>query len=76
MKAKSSKFRGVSVYARYRAQIWYEGRYYHIGWFKSEEEAAHAYDLKAIDLYGEKACPLLNFPEAFNGGLENETKVP
>jgi len=44
----------------YQARINHEGFHYHLGTFKTSEEAAKAYDEKALDLYGPLA--LLNFP--------------
>lgn len=67
---KSSKFRGVSWFKRnknWRAQIGASplaGRIarkmLHLGYFKCEEDAARAYDKKALELFGEFAN--LNFP--------------
>jgi hypothetical protein len=60
----SSRFKGVTWYGRYkkwRAQIQNNGKEIHLGYFDDEEQAAHAYDKKAIELFGEFAC--LNFPE-------------
>jgi hypothetical protein len=45
---------------RYRAQIVADGVLYNLGSYPTEEEAARAYDRKAIELHGEYA--LLNFP--------------
>ena len=50
---KSSKYRGVSFYPAYQkwaAAIYSEGKSIKIGYFKSEEDAAKAYDQKAKDL--------------------------
>ena len=63
---KKSKYVGVcpnksSGLKPWRATIFYQNKQYHLGTFDSEEEAAKAYDNKAISLYGEKAR--LNFPK-------------
>jgi hypothetical protein len=58
----SSKYRGVSWSSRdrvWRAQIQEAGRNRGIGSFRSEIEAALAYDAEAFRLFGEFAC--LNF---------------
>lgn len=55
----TSKYKGVSWDRRrikWRAKIVHNGKIYHIGRFDSEEEAALAYNKKAIELYGEYAC--------------------
>ena len=46
---------------KWRAQINLKGKQYHLGRFVKEEEAAKAYDKKAIELYGEEAK--LNYPQ-------------
>lgn len=59
----SSKFKGVSWRVskkKWRSQIMCEGVSYNLGSFDSEIEAAKAYDIKAIELYGVNAK--LNFP--------------
>lgn len=58
-----SRFRGVwfnIVRKKWCAMIAKTGRRYNLGYFDTEEEAARAYDRKAIELYGEFAAP--NFP--------------
>lgn len=60
-----SKFKGVSLTYKggekpYRARIMLKGKSTLLGWFKTEIEAAKAYDLKAAELFGEFAY--LNFP--------------
>lgn len=59
-----SHYKGVSwrkPYGFWRAIINSGGQRTYIGSFRSEEDAAHAYDLKAIELHGEFA--VLNFPD-------------
>lgn len=62
----SSKFKGVSWHSRnnkWQTQIQFEGSHRHLGYFISEEEAARAYDVAALEYFGEFARP--NFlPEA------------
>jgi hypothetical protein len=56
-------FKGVSVYPRlglFKVDIMVNRKSHHIGYFKSAEEGARAYDKAAIDLHGEYAW--LNFP--------------
>jgi len=60
-----SKFRGVSKSGKIKnpwsAIACKDRKRYHLGNFKTEEEAARAYDKKAKELFGEFAD--LNFPE-------------
>lgn len=54
----TSKYKGVHWHKRDRvwaATIGYEYKCLHLGYFDSEEEAAKAYNEKAIELYGEYA---------------------
>lgn len=60
----SSKYKGVGWHTR--DKLWYAQnknnyKMIHLGYFKSEEEAARAYDRKAKELFGEYAK--LNFPK-------------
>ena len=57
---KTSRFKGVTwnkAHSRWHARIGDPAD--HLGYFASEEDAAHAYDIKAVELYGEFAH--LNF---------------
>lgn len=59
----TSRYKGVAWYKPYdkwHASIGIEGTQKHIGYYTSEEEAAHAYDEVAQKIYGEFA--VLNFP--------------
>ena len=63
-KNTSSEYKGVSWYNRrhkWVAQILVNGKKTHLGYFASEVEAAHAYDVEAEEYFGEFAY--LNFPE-------------
>lgn len=70
---KSSNFKGVykpKGKNKYRARICNNGIHTIIGYFTDEEEAAKAYDKKAIELRGEWAYQTLNFPELLNKYLK------
>jgi len=61
---KTSKYKGVHWHKRLRkwaAQITFENKKHHLGYFTDELAAAKAYDCKAAELHGEFAS--LNFPE-------------
>ena len=52
---KSSKYKGVSWFKRdscWRAYISTKGKQFHLGYFKSEKNAAKAYNKKARKLFG------------------------
>lgn len=56
-------YKGVTLHrGKIRAQIGYERHYIHIGYFETFEEAAKAYDNKAIELFGEFA--MTNYPRS------------
>lgn len=62
-KLGSSKYRGVCWFPSSRKWVGYimcDKKRYHLGYFLDEDEAARAYDVKAIELHGEYAH--LNFP--------------
>lgn len=70
------KYKGVSRSCKkehWKASIGYDHNLICIGTYESEEDAAIAYDLKAIELYGEFAC--LNFPENDYSSIETPTVV-
>jgi hypothetical protein len=59
----SSRYKGVVLekrYGRWMARVGFNGIQYYLGMFGSEEDAARAYDQKALELFGEFAK--LNFP--------------
>jgi hypothetical protein len=61
---RSSRYKGVALSQRDkvgRAYIQHNYRTLNLGGFDDEKEAAHAYDLKAAELFGEFAY--LNFPK-------------
>lgn len=78
--SKVSKYVGVSLATKaYKDNIyiaWSSNIYcftnYYLGRYKTEEEAAQAYDIKALELYGEIA--ILNFPENKEKYLMGEIK--
>ncbi len=63
-KRGASDFKGVcrasTKSVRWQASIIHDGQYHYLGIYKTEEEAAIAYDNAAFNLRGEYAC--LNFP--------------
>jgi hypothetical protein len=63
-KIEKSKYKGVSFcywnkVKPFSAHIAINSKLMHLGYFETQEEAARAYDKKAIELFGEFAC--LNF---------------
>lgn len=55
---KSSKYVGVTwnkINKKWMSQISYKKNQYYLGYFDSEEEAAKAYNQKALELYGQYA---------------------
>jgi hypothetical protein len=60
----TSRYKGVSWHKcsrKWSARVRCDGKFYNLGDYKDEIEAAKAYDRKARELFGEFAC--LNFPE-------------
>jgi len=54
----SSRYKGVSLYkanGRWTAQLSLNNKTHHLGYFKTEIEAARAYDVKARECFGEFA---------------------
>lgn len=56
-RSKTSKYRGVILYKKgvWRSAIRAHGKYYYLGTFHKEKEAAKAYNKKAIELFGSDA---------------------
>lgn len=62
-KGTSSKYKGVRWHTRdlcFEAKLKHKGKGYYLGYYRTEEEAARAYDAKARELFGDYAK--LNFP--------------
>lgn len=54
VRGSKSKYKGIYFTSgKWRAMIQYNNKKIHIGYFSSEEEAAQAYDVKALELFGE-----------------------
>lgn len=73
LRPSSSPYRGVrkaSNVERWEAAIGHNYRFIHLGSFLTQEEAARAYDAKAIELYGEFAST--NFPKCFMSDLNTQ----
>lgn len=67
----SSKYRGVSFRAKtqlWTAQVYWRGRRYYVGSFKTEGEAALAYNIHAQKIIG--ALALLNDLSGDEGSLQ------
>jgi len=58
-----SQIKGMKLRKPYAAYIKSGGRKFHIGLFATKEEAAQAYDKKAVDIFGEYA--VINFPKTY-----------
>lgn len=60
-KGYDNPFKGVSlIRGKFRARIGHNGKLFHLGYYLKPEEAARAYDSKAVELFGEFART--NFP--------------
>ncbi len=60
-RANTTGFKGVGrLGSKFLAQIGKDGRHYYLGLFKTPEEAALAYDRKALELFN--GLTYLNFP--------------
>lgn len=67
----SSKYVGVCVQNnRYLSQIRFNNKTFYLGRYKIESDAAKAYDLKAIELFGYDC--ILNFPELRSDYINNK----
>ena len=67
---RGGPFKGVSLYrpnGKYRARIVVRGKTHYLGYYRTEFEAALAYDRAARELHGAFARP--NFPDAGIDGL-------
>lgn len=65
-RSASSKYRGVYFNKQtntWRARIWFGGTSENIGSFETEEEAAKAFDKRAIELRGIRTA--VNFPDSY-----------
>lgn len=58
---------------RYTAKIRWQGKRLQLGWFRTAEEAAYAYDARARELFGEFAC--LNFPQEGEQSVHRRTNT-
>jgi len=57
-KKTSSRFKGVTwqkASGKWQASVQYHGKRFYVGWFESEQDAARAYNKKAIEVFGEYA---------------------
>jgi hypothetical protein len=66
MRGKASPYKGVALIARRKSRPWLaqikkDRKYFYLGYFGSQEDAARAYDAAAQRLFGEFA--FLNFPQ-------------
>lgn len=71
----TSQFKGVywsGNEQKWRARFHHQNKHFSLGYFKTEIEAAEAYDKKAYELYGEYAY--LNFPVLLEAIQELEVK--
>lgn len=70
-KNSNSKYCGVHIQKnKYKSKISFNNKQIHIGYYNTETDAARAYDIRAIELYGSDA--ILNFPELRQDYIENK----
>ena len=57
LKQYASQYKGVSKSkGKWQARMRFQGKNYHLGFYDLEEEAATAYNMKALELAGDYAC--------------------